>query len=252
MIGTKFEAGIEMKITTDKDFYQQGDEITGEFYIKNHGTNQISFDQLNVALSYGVIKKIHAKADDAFKSMDKIVIAENISLNASEEKSFSWKMELAENYPITDKQKSLYLIYGASSNPFECGQLQLSVEIEALQKFFLEMFVNFHRFQIKQTKFNKDMVEVKLVPPKSREMTVVKQLVLRMLKNDRDLKVDYVFTLEKLESVSTTEAKVQKSKKTYEQILTPKDYEEFGSFGHDKVKAKIAEILKEVIPKLYF
>ena len=253
MIGTKFSAPLEFKIVTDKEIYLQGDPIKGDFIVKNHGASSLTLSLLQVSLESGIFKKINQKEDKGFTQVDVFNVNDKISLKTGEQKSMKWNFLLKEDCPITDTQQSLYIVYGNSRNPFECGQLQLTVAMAPILKFFLEVFVNFHRFQIKQTKFSKDMmVEIKLSPPKSREMTSVEGLVLQMKKDKDNLIVNYHFSVKKLESVSTTEAKVQSKKMIFDQILTKNDYEEYGSFSHEKVKEQIGLILKEVIPKFFF
>jgi len=253
MIGTKFLAPLEFKIVTDKEIYLQGDPIKGDFIVKNHGSTSLKLSSLKVSLESGIFKKINQKEDKGFTRVDVFNVKESVLLNPGEQKSVEWKFLLNEDCSTTDTQQSLYIIYGNSTNPFECGQLQLTVEMAPILKFFLEVFVNFHRFQIKQTKFSKNMmVEIKLNPPKSREMTSVEGLILQMKKDKDNLIVNYHFSVKKLESVSTTEAKVQSKKMIFDQVLTKNDYEEFGSFSHEKVKKQIGLILKEVIPKFFF
>ena len=253
MIGTKFLAPLEFKIATDKEIYLQGEPIKGDFIIKNHGSSPLTLSSLKVSLENGIFKKINQKENKGFDPVDVFKVKESISLEAGEQKSLKWNFLLKADCATTDTQQSLYIVYGNSQNPFECGQLQLTVEMAPILKFFLEVFVDFHRFQIKQTKFSKDlMVEIKLCPPKSREMISVESLVLKMKKDKDNLMVNYHFLVKKLESVSTTEAKVQSKNMIYDQILSKNDYEEYGSFSHEKVKKQIGLILKEVIPKFFF
>jgi sporulation-control protein spo0M len=253
MKGTIFVKPLEYNIIAEGEKWRQGDKIKGQISIKNHSAETINLDLVNVSLALGNYKKVKAKDKKAFGSIDKKVLAEKLSIEASGDKEFTWEFTLDEDCPITDKNGSIYLLFNNNNNDdsYPLGQLELGISPKIVMTQFLEILVTFLRFKIVQTKFSKGMVEVKLNPPSSRELSHVESLVLRMREVNKTLDLEYCFNMQVFETVAGNMI-VQKKTKEFTQQLTSKQYYVYGdSPNHEFIKSSVEAIIKEATPRIF-
>ncbi len=250
MKGTMFQRPLELNLEAYGETWEQGQAIKGSLRIKNHSQDEIKIDSLNVKLAYGVLRKVKAKDQKAFKILSDFVCAEKFSIGAGQEESYDWEFKLDINAPITDTIGSLYIIYGANEDLLSCGFLQLNIELKKILNEYLQIFENFFRYKIGPKKYKKGVSEVKMIPPKSKKMGAVDSLLCQMKIENENLHVKYIFKTNKL-NASQGSVKILKVQKEFEHTLTPKQYLFFGgSPNQDVIKEEIGEILKKVVPKL--
>lgn len=251
MKGTIFVKPLEYNIFADGERWHQGDKIKGSIRIKNHSAEKIELPFLKVALAVGNFKKIKSKDKRAWEHLVGTSLGEKISIDALEEKEFSWNFELTEVSPITDKNGSVYLTFFCYDDTWPTGQLELIIDPKLVMLQFLEVLENFLKFKMVQTKFSKGMVEMKLNPPSSRELSHVESLVLRMKEVDKTLDLEYHFTMQVLETVAGTMV-AQKKNKQVDQKLTSKEYYIYGdSPNHEFIKTAISTVIKEATPRIF-
>ncbi len=245
------QKSLEYTVSVDGERWIQGESMKGAMTIKNHGDKSVVIDEILISFAHGVFRKVRNNDDSAWKDISTIILAENERIESGSEMQYEWGFDLRDDCPITDNIGSMYLIYGVDKNPVECGKLQLNIDIKPVMAFFLEMFENFFRFKIGPKKFKNGFVEIKMIPPKSREMSALDGLNLQLKQLGDELTVKYIFKTKALES-NAGDVKIEKKKKEFEQILTSKEYMIYGSFNHDGVKKAIGEIVQNVIPKFFF
>ena len=103
---------------------------------------------------------------------------------------------------------------------------------------------------MKEIKFNKDAVEVKLVPPTSRELSNVDGLLLSLSEVENKLTLKYFFNLRVL-NISGVAMQSEKTTKEMEQKFNSKEYLIYGdSINQDFIIASVQEILNLVKTKL--
>ena len=249
MKGITFCRPLEYCLETKEESWCQGDKVQGSLQVKNHGNEAIELAGLKVELAYGTFKKVHAKAADSFECLDSVVFDNGVKLEGQQERRFDWQFSIPEDGAITDTIGSLYLRYGMKDLP---GQLQLNVSVKPVMMEYLETFENFFRFKIGPMKYKKGLVEVKMIPPKSKEFGSVEGLTcLLRLEND-DLQVKYNFKTKNLGATLEGDVKVQKKVKEFQQTIGPKQYHQFGATNYDQLKSLIGEILKQVVPKILY
>ncbi len=246
-----FDKLLEYKLQTSKEQWQQGEMVSGTLLVKNNGTETATIDKIQTILAYGNLKKIRAKDPKAFEVQELHVAHENLSLDAGEQKEYPWEFKLSTNCPITDKFASLYLLYGSQNNAWECGQLQLTIDLHSILQQFMQVLQTYFRFKVQSQKFKKGFTEIKLLPPKSQELKMVEHLLCQLSTKKDVIEVKYIFSMKILKNIEG-EMKVQKEKKEFKQQFTPKQYQLFGGyFNHDGILKAIGEIIAQSENKFY-
>lgn len=251
MKGTIFVKPLEYNITADGEKWLQGDKVKGLLTIKNHSNETISLDILQVSLALGNYKKVKARDKKAWENLHSKILAEKFVISSQEEKDFTWDFILAEDCPITDKNGSIYLLLNDKVDSDPIVQLELRIQPKLVMLQFLEILQTFLRFKVVQTKFSKGMVEVKLNPPSSRELSHIESLVLRMKEVNKTLDLEYNFNMQVFETVAGNMI-VQKKTKQIEQKLTSKQYYVYGdSPNHEFIKSSVEAVIKEATPRIF-
>lgn len=253
MKGTVFQKPFEFSLLTKEEQWAQGDSVNGTVKVKSHSNETTKLKNIKVSLAYGTFKKVRAKDDKAWEIIDSVIVEENVELTPQEEKIFKWKFQLTSDCPITDNQGSLYLIYGSEEDHWKCGQLQLTVDLIAILQEYLRIFDHFFRFKLKTKKFKKDgITEVKLIPPKSKELSQINHLLCQLRFHQDIMDIKYIFQVNALE-MDGDQAKVQKKKRKFDQQLDSKQYHAFGgSPNHEGLKSAIDDVIQKVIPKILY
>jgi hypothetical protein len=205
---------------------------------------------LKVALFEGHYKKIKAKDAKGWKCITENVFSEKLMINPSEDKEFPFEFNLSETCAITDKAGSLYLGFFDKDEAFPAGNIELVVAPKIIVKQILEIFENFLRFKVKEIKSGKGMVEVKLVPPTSRELSNVDGLVLSISEIEKNLTLKYFFNFRILNIAGAT-MQSEKTTKEIEQTFSSKQYLIYGdSINQDFIIQSVQEVLNGVKTKM--
>lgn len=251
MKATIFVKPLEYNLNADGEKWRQGDLIKGSLIIRNHSADNFLLPCLKVSLAAGSFKKVKLKDSRQWDYLFETTVADRITLGAQEEKEFLWNFKLPENCPITDKNGTVYLMFNDQDDSWPKGLLELGIEPKLVMKQFLEIFENFLRFKVVQTKFSKGMVEIKLNPPSSREFSHIESLVLRMKEIDKILDLEYNFNLQVFDATAGPMV-VQKKIRKIEQKFTSKEYYIYGdSPNHDFIKTSIEAVIKEAAPRIF-
>lgn len=250
MKGTVFLKPLEYSIEAVGEKWHQGDKLKGSLKIKNHSAEKIELAKLKVAVCEGHYKKIKAKDSKGWSVLEELIVAENLTINPSEEKDYSFDFKLAENCTITDKNGSLYLAFFDKEEVLPAGHIELVVEPKLVIKQVLEIFENFLRFKVKEMKSAKGMIEVKLTPPNSRELSNLDGLLLSISEVEKNLTLKYFFNLRVL-NISGATMQSEKATKEIEQKFTSKQYLIYGdSINQDFIIESGKEVLNVVKAKM--
>ncbi len=254
MKGLVFLKPLEFIIIADGEKWRQGDQIKGSFQIKNLGADKVDLSFLKISLAVGIFKKIKLKDKKSWNLISDLVLSESISIEPNKELIFPWKFLIPEDCQITEKDKSVFLTFNTSNSEIETwpsGELEIAIEPKLIIHQFLEVIQNFLRFKIVKTKFSDGMVEVKLNPPNSKEMSHVESVVLRAREVNSILELEYTFNILVFETVAGN-IMAQKKIKHVEQKLTSKECYIYGdSFNQDFVISSVGSLIKEATPKFY-
>jgi hypothetical protein len=241
---------LEYSLEAVGEKWHQGDLLKGTLKIKNHSAEKIDLPILKVALCEGHYKKIKAKDAKGWKCISENILAEKLTINPSEEKDYSFEFKLAETCAITDKTGSLYLAFFDKEEAIPAGNIELVIAPKLIVKQILEIFENFLRFKVKETKSGKGMVEIKLVPPTSRELSNVDGLLLSISEVEKNLTLKYFFNFRVLNIAGAT-MQSEKATKEIEQNFTSKQYLMYGdSINQDFIIQSVQEVLNGVKTKM--
>lgn len=230
--------------------WHQGDKLKGSLKIKNHSSEKIELPILKVALCEGHYKKIKAKDVKGWSLISEHILSEGLTINPSEEMDFSFDFKLAENCSITDKNGSLYLAFFDKDEKLPAGHIELVIEPKIVIQQILQILESFIRFKVKEIKNSKGMVEVKLVPPTSRELSNLDGLLLNISEVEKSLTLKYFFNLRVLNITGAT-MQSEKATKEMEQNFNSKQYLIYGdSINQDFIIASVQDVLNSVKTKM--
>lgn len=250
MKGTVFLKPLEFNVEAVGEKWRQGETIKGSLKIKNHGNEKIEIPLLKVELLTGNYKKIKAKEKKAWDTLGGMTLAESLCLNSAEEKSFGWEFTLAEDCAVTDKNGSLYIAFFDQQDSWPVGHIELVIEPKQVIKQVLEIFENFVRFKVKEIKSAKGLVEVKLNPPASRELSNVDSLLLNLSEVNKTLTMSYLFNTRAIE-MNGSSMQTQKKTREFSNTFNSRQYLIYGeSLNQDFILESINSVLNEVKPRL--
>ncbi len=221
MKGNYVQGPLLWEIETKGENWPQGAFIEGRIGIKNQGTEGQSLGRPGVGLCFGGFRGVHAKNEKALKREQESFLEQGLVLAPGEARSLDFKFQLPPNCPITDKRASYYLSYGPEA---QGSHLQLTVAPRPLFMKTVELLGNFQRFKLKEFKASKKGVEFKLIPPQSRDLAGVENLILTMRMEGEDLQMDFLFNTRKMNLALPISAPPEKEVKEISKALTPKQY----------------------------
>lgn len=252
MKSTTFLKPLEYNLEVIGEKWHQGDKLKGTLRVKNHSAETLTLPFIKLTLASGNYKKLKARDKKGWDNLSEKDLADSLALNANEEKEYPWEFQLSEDCRITDKDGSLYLNFSDKNEDWPVGLIELPIVPKVFILQFLEIFENFLRFKVAQTKYAKGMIEIKLNAPKSRELAHIENLVLRVKEVEKTLTLEFNFSLSVLE-MSGTAMVAQKKTKTVEKTLTAKEYLIYGSsINQDYIITFLNSVVKEVAPKMMF
>jgi hypothetical protein len=179
MKGFSFQSGIEYRVEIKGEEWSQGDSLSGIVTAKPGSP-------IRVMLAEGTDKKIKKKVADAFRIVES---------KESEGTELHWNFHLPLNATITDKNQSLYLLYGNKEGALPAGALRLSILPHLYLRDFADVLIHHFRFALKSVSAGKKgVVEFKLNPPDSKEFASLESLLLNFKMDSNGIVVDYEFT----------------------------------------------------------
>lgn len=250
MKGLVFLKPLEYSIEAVGEKWHQGDKLIGSLKIKNHSSEKIELPILKVALCEGHYKKIKAKDEKGWIVVSEVTLSEILIIDPSEEKNYSFEFKLSENCSITDKNGSLYLAFFDKDEKNPAGHIELVIEPKIVIQQILQILESFLRFKVKEIKYSKGMIEVKLIPPASRELSNLDGLLLSISEVEKKLTLKYFFNLRVL-NITGASMQSEKATREMEQNFNSNQYLIYGdSINQDFIIASVQEILNGVKTKI--
>jgi len=242
MKGTVFQENCQIDLNILGESWIPGQIIKGTLEIKNLGPGPIAIQNHGVGLGHGEFKKVQTSNKSALVPDKKTTFEANKMLGPGASESLEWSFNLPETAPITDKAGSLFIMFGNLEDKQKGGHLQLTVSPRPLIKEFCQLIENFQRFKVKEWRQKKDRIQIKLVPPNSREFAGVESLILLTKEVEGSLHLDYEFGLKKI-GYGQGEVAVQKQDLKLNFVLPLKQI----TFGKDMIdQDKILNHLNDV------
>ncbi len=251
MKGTFLNNQIEYKILLNGEQWLQGQTITGSLKISNHSSNDFQLCEVGHFLCLGSPKKIKTKDKAAFSVLEKSIFPEQ-TVKAKQSASLPISYELPDDAHLSDKTKSLYLCSGKEESFYETGYLPLNIGPLQIISGFLDIFSNFYKFKIKTIKSKKDYVEAVMVIPSSKEFASVEKLKILSRVKDKNLELNYVFNLKKIDFNASTNT-LKNEIKEIPILMEPKQYQFYGeSLNQEEILKSIEGVLEQVKVKSFF
>lgn len=245
MRGTFFQKPFEYSFDIQGEKWKQGESVQGICTLKNHGAEDVSLDNYVLGIAFADHKKVKAKDPKAFQFISQQSI-EGQTVKQAGEETIDFTLTLKDSDPISENTKGMYFVCGPSENIFDGGLLEIPVEPVQIVSEFLELFKRFYRFELKALKNKKGFIEAKMLPPGSKDLGAVEQLMLLIKLEDEVLKLKYQFKVKKL-TYDTGDVKAASQKIDIESTLDKKQYSAFGgSLNQEGIQAAISEVLDQV------
>ena len=135
----------------------------------------------------------------------------------------TWKFALKLNDQITDKYFAPYLIFGTPGQL--TGVLALTVTLADTWANYLKVWQDRLRFKAKEVRSKGSQIEIKLVPPTSRDYAHLKKISAIWTQDEqKNLHATYKIVMQEL-GVHDGTASLAEVKKELTQTLTPRQYE---------------------------
>lgn len=247
MRGVFFNHPLEYRLETPSEDLHQGDMIGGVVVVKNHGTEPIDVAEMCVKLSLGDLKKVKAKAPDAFKDLLTATIEPGLHLDPQESAMRDWAIETDRNCPIADRAQSPYLLYGDASFPQALGHLPLSVKPHKYVQAVIDTMETVFNFTSKGVSSKGEQLIAKLKSPDSRRLSLVEELNLGFRFEGEDLEVVYLFKVKRFDTSAVTKVDIKKGKVEVVQRWRSADYTFGGGFVQQEfLERSISEALDAV------
>lgn len=247
MRGVLIQHPFEYRLDVPGDSFEQGAIVPCSLTIKNHGPTTAPSQQLTLELSQGILKKVKAKDSDAFASVTRLVVPPSSELLPGNQQTLDCSITLSPNAPVTDKQTSLYLLYGNESNQSGLGQLLLTVHPHPHIRHTFDTMTTVFNFLNKGESHKNGRTMAKLKAPDSRRFSLVEELALAAwFEDDESLSLQFLFTVKKFDH-SGSAVNVKKGKVEVLRRLAPSDYLFGGGFVRQEfVEEQIEVALSEV------
>lgn len=249
MKGIIIKQGVQFHCELQGENWRQGEQILGSLELLGSSYNQ----DLNIRLAIGQDKKVSKKDVDAFE------ILEEVNLERPGQFSF----QLPANAFLSEKSKSLYLLFGGKDFDFpDYGSLRLEIRPEIVIEEFLGIFVDQMRFKLKSCKSKirpgkPNTTEAKLEAPEKGDYQNIDSLTLHLSfieseEGKKQLSLNYQFTLKKL-AYGEGDMAVKKEKYQIMQNLSEREFLFYGKDPHlENYRKHIELALEEVKSKKQF
>ena len=242
--------GLEYRLEVKGDEFFQGDELPCTFTIQNHGSSPVTPTKLELKLAQGHLKKVKEKKEDAFTVIAGADLSALPEVAPGQRQSCNASFTLDRNIAITDKNQSMFLLFGAEGIPGASGQMLLTIQTHKHIQTIVSVLETFFQFVLKGQKWEDGWVKTKLVPPAAPRFSLLKELNLGCRFEGDALDLSYVYTVRQFDvhSSSSSSVGIKKGKTTIDQRLESKSYLLPGGFiNHETIETLLTEALSPIM-----
>jgi hypothetical protein len=229
------------------DALVQGGTARCALTIRNHGEQAVQLASPTIQMVLANLKKVKAKDLSGFEDLSVTpLVSESVTLEPKSVISLEHTFELDRNAPISDKTQTIYLLYGASKDRAELGQLALTISPHPHLRAIFDTFTSVCSFVSKAEGWKDGRSFARLKAPDSRRMSFVDELCVWVRDGHDALEVEYVFSVKKFDT-TMTKVDVKKGKTEIKQQWPRAEYLFGGDFLNQQyVEAEIDAALANV------
>lgn len=232
-----------------QESFTQGSIVKGQLLLKNNSDLSIDLKKYQISLQEGIHRKIKKTAKDAFKLLEMIEFTK-VLIGPNEELKQEFSFSLSDNVLVTDKTQSLFVTCAPIDDIYQGGFLEITTTMHGAFCSYLDIFTNFQKFKVKSAKSKKGVIEAKLIPPSSQQLTAVDSLVLELSLKESVLDIHHKFKvnilkmnegmLKAMPEIISVKAQMKKS-----------EYHMFeDNYDQDKILKVISNTIDEVLSKV--
>ena len=236
MRGVFIQKPLEFRLEVPLDAAIQGEKVPCTVTVTNHGSVPIPLSQISLTLAVGALKKVKAKADDAFEVLSEGNFDRSTTLAPGSQSTFVHDFALDRNAPISDRSQTPYLLYGNADQDAFLGQQPLTVKMHPHYKAIFDTFETVFSFINKGESWKDGYTSVKYKASDLRKFSLVEEFTASVRFVDSALEVLYVFKVKKFDATAQGLA-ATKGKAEVAQTWTPEQY----LFGEGFIRQEFIE-----------
>ncbi len=240
MRGVFIQKPLEFRLEVPLEAAIQGETVPCTLTVKNHGAEPAPLPQLSLVLGLGVLKKVKAKADDAFEIVGRAELDRAQVVLPGGQIVSSWEFTLDRNAPISDKNQTPFLLYGNGESPADLGQIPLNVTMHPHARAIFDTCETVFSLVNKGEIWKNGYTVVKYKAPDLRKFSLVEEILIAVRFVDDSLELVYTFKVKKIDATATT-LNFKKGKAEVTQTWAPQDYLFGGGFFRQEFIEKMLD-----------
>ena len=220
---------LEFRLEVPLETAVQGQPVPCTVTVKNHGSDPVPLSQFSLLLGLGILEKVKAKADDAFRVLDRATLDRSVVVPVDGEVVSSWEFQVDRNAPISDKNQTPFILYGNGDEPASLGQIPLTVSMHSHMRAIFDTCETVCSLINKGETWKDGYTTVKYKAPDLRKFSLVEEIVIGVRFVDDSLEVIYSFKVKKIDATAHS-LNFKKGKAEVSQTWTSQDYLFGGGF----------------------
>ena len=238
-----FQKPFEYQILTVEEEWNQGDTLAGTLKVRNSGPEPTLLKGIKLILAYGIRKEVKTGNPEAWTVLDEKLLLQEQKLESQAEENTGWSFRLPSDCPVTEKNASLFLLFGGEDALREGGRIDLRISLHPILQSFLQTFTTQFKFLEKYRKGKGEWTEIKLIPPDSKEFPNLDHLLCLLRIRDEVLEACFRFKMKSF-GRDAEKVKVVSKKREHEMQMNPSEYLQPGGFpNRSQFRDKILEAL---------
>ncbi|MEN9846345.1 MAG: hypothetical protein RIS36_1492 [Pseudomonadota bacterium] len=218
----------------------QGEAVPCKVTVKNHGSEPAPLPQFSLLLGLGALKKVKAKASDAFEVLARADLDRSQVVPANGEFVTSWEFHLDRNSPLSDKNQTPFLLYGNGDTPENIGQIPLTVTMHPRARAVFDTCERVFSLINKGETWKDGYTLVKYKAPDLRKFSLVEEIVIGVRFVDDSLELGYTFKVKKIDATAHS-LNFKKGKAEVTQTWSPQEYLFGGGFIRQEFVEKMLD-----------
>lgn len=231
---------LEFRLEVPLEAAVQGETVPCKLSVKNQGAEPTPLSQLSLLLGLGVLKKVKAKAADAFEVLDRSALDRSQTVAPGSEVVSTWEFRLDRNAPLSDKNQTPFLLYGNGETPDQLGQIPLTVTMHPHYRAIFDTCETVFSLINKGESWKDGYTLVKYKAPDLRKFSLVEEILIGVRFVDDSLELVYTFKVKKIDATALS-LNFKKGKAEVTQTWSPQEYLFGGGFIRQEFVEKMLD-----------